>query len=992
MFKEILFWKNWNPLFKSIYFFLLFLIVIAFAFFVYGQFFTYDSVIPWQTVNYIDKKPYPLFEISKGIFNIPIENYTYYLSQSFRASTLLVNFYAVNIFFAIQIIGLVFLFSVLSYFKKWWFYVANSLIIITIAGYRFDLFMVFGDIRNFFILGIIISSVGLNVYYHFFKPYTSFAVRLISYIILFGIYATIILLGSTVKAPQLYFTSYGLFAPMIISLIFVFLVSFDVEYMLLFLTTATKSINKKTNTYNFLLISLLYLGNILLTLLNRMNIINWDMFYFSEYQMLGLSTIAGFFVYRRRLESFGEVIPFQPFGAFFYLVLAAITWASIGYAHATGNLSIIRSLKEFILFGHFGISLAFVIFILYNYTVYINDNLPVYEVILQKSKNLIHYVRIGGIIITASLIANHHNITIDYAFAGYYANIADVYMHEKDYPIASQYYKKVAEYKEFDFKRTLGVAAIAEAYDETEAAIDHYNKLHLSFDCEQAYATEAYLYDKLGNYFKAIGVLKDGLAKYPKSSHLTLNLGYEFGKTKQTDSALFYFEMAKLMGGVTDQANTNKTFMAISNGIELDTNDFENGNNYMPLSINQLSYKTLRKEKSANKFVTINNKEEYWLYQINFLANNINFPDTALVYKNINALILKDTNDSYSEALKYSNAMYLFANQKVDKAMEQLYLLKNYYVGSSSIYSNVLGVMTLCQKQNSKAFDYFNESYDERNNVGGMNGLIALVEMNNAAKTTEFAEKLINNTDASVRDFTKEIIDYSQKAVPSNPEEIVKYICINKKKLSSADLLKVANSITDNGLRLTALLIAQTELVDRKDFELAKSVDLTGMNVANMSYKANLNQLFILKSMGNADELLAKIDATKLNIEDQPYKYYLKAWAYNQKADKAATEKNIANMLEGLPLYQDGLLLAVNYYKNLGNIDKAYEICTKGLAINQYAITLKKELCLLSVPKGLGAFVEPQVIELKNELPAQEYELFRKQYDELMVKQSNVFN
>ncbi|HTF80252.1 MAG TPA: hypothetical protein VL947_00950, partial [Cytophagales bacterium] len=287
MFKEILFWKDWNPLFKFFYFFLVFILLAAVSFFTYGLLHPYESIIPWQTINLIERKAYPLFEVSRGIFSIPIENYSYYMTQNFRASSLLVNFEAVNLFCTLMVLTFVFLFTVITYFKGWWYYLANTLTIVTIAGLRMDLFMVYGDIRNLFVLIAICASVGLNIYFHFFRPQTPFVLRLLSYLLLFTLFALVIIQGSEIQSPQLYIVNYGLFAPLFITLVFTILVSFDVEYMFLYFTTSSKSVNPRSNTFNYLGISLLYLGNILLTLLNRLYVIDWDLYYLDEYLMLG---------------------------------------------------------------------------------------------------------------------------------------------------------------------------------------------------------------------------------------------------------------------------------------------------------------------------------------------------------------------------------------------------------------------------------------------------------------------------------------------------------------------------------------------------------------------------------------------------------------------------------------------------------------------------------------------------------------------------------
>ncbi|HTF82052.1 MAG TPA: hypothetical protein VL947_10015, partial [Cytophagales bacterium] len=221
----------------------------------------------------------------------------------------------------------------------------------------------------------------------------------------------------------------------------------------------------------------------------------------------------------------------------------------------------------------------------------------------------------------------------------------------------------------------------------------------------------------------------------------------------------------------------------------------------------------------------------------------------------------------------------------------------------------------------------------------------------------------------------------SKTQVPLEPEALVKHLNINIKRLSSAELLHIANSITDKGMQLTAYLIVQNELVERKEYELAQAINLNGMNVAHMSYKANLNSLYILLGQKNYELLLTNLEATKLNTEDLAFKYYLKAIAQISKGDTASAHKSIDQMLEALPLYTEAILLAIDYYEKRGNIDKAYEISANALTINHHNTAVKIKLCLLSVPKGLAPFVDKQLEELKYELSAQDYTAFKAKYD-----------
>ncbi|MFN8436563.1 MAG: hypothetical protein U0V72_02900 [Cytophagales bacterium] len=992
MLNEILFWKNWNKLFKNIYFFLLGLFVCSLVFFLYGLIQVEEISTPWQTVNYIDKKSYSYLDISMGVFNIPLENFTYFITQHYKAAPLQLHINLINIFFTLFVLVFIFLTSIISYFKRWWFYFANTLIILTIVGLRLDLFMVFGDTKNIFTIATLICFVGVGYFFHAIKPQTPFVQRLLVNLFLVTVFAVCLNLGTKLPYPQLYLSNYGLFAPIFICIVFTALVAFDVEYIFLYITTVSKSTNPKNNTFNFIAISVLYLGNLLLTVLKKMNVIDWDLFYLDEYFILFIATIAGFWVYRRRLEATGSVIAFQPFGAMFYVLMATLAWACIGYVQISDNVSLTKALKELILFIHFGFGLSFVIFLLYNYTVYLNQNLPVFAVIFNAEKGPIHYMRIGGLIVSISLITNNYNLAYKYLMAGYYSNIADVYMYEKDYGLATQYYNKVAEYKDYDYKRNMGMANIAENNEDYENALKFYENIHYSFDCKQAYINEAFIYDKQGNFLKSLDVLKEGNKKYPNSPEFFINIGYIFSKTKLYDSSLYYYKLAEKFTESEKMAKTNILGLAISKNInEILDENIENLD-YLPYSINYIAVKNIKGEACNLNYKNEVDNDAFWMYHINYQGNKLSKKDTSVLNKNTKILLAQDSLDDHKEDLIYANAIYNFEKSNINKAMTDMYYLKNYYTSESGVYANSLGIISLVQKQPKLAFEYFKESYADRYNVGGLNGLIALTEFKDLIARKDFLDVLINNTDVTVRDFTSEIAKFSNANLTfTNPEDIIKYININKKYISDNDLVGLISKIENPSYRLTASLLVQTELIARKSYSLAETIKLDGMNVAQMSYKANLNQLYILANKGEFEKIWKVIDETKLNKEDEVYRKYFKILAANGLKNFKFVNSHLEELVESLPLYSESVLFAVNYLENSNQKDKAYDLASKCLTINPGNLELKKKTCLLAVYKGLGMYLDKQLEELRLELPSNEYLEFKKKFDLAEQKQNAIF-
>ncbi|MDZ7896740.1 MAG: hypothetical protein U5N85_01740 [Arcicella sp.] len=534
------FWKNFQKPTRNLYLFSLIVFSISLIIFGLAYFKGLENVIHWDVLSELNDLPIVLdqFKISANeTLTIPAKAIT--VTEQFVASPMAINMIGNYVFLGLFMVGFLLILSALSALRRFWYLVFMGSVILLIV--TFNVGLIFNLANNYLNLILIVLYAGTSYFFHAFRPDIDMLKR-------FGIFFLIsILLGfviakfSSVEHPFLLLASYRTSGAMLLSIGFVFLISYEIINGFLIISTSSKSSN---SLFNLLIISLIYLSNVLLIFLYNNKVIDWNMIYLSPFLLLIISTILGIWGFRQREDLSREIMDFEESGAFIYVGLGIITLATCGLAFATANDPMIEVMEDAVTYSHLAMGVTFLAYILLNFSYLFRQGLEVYKVVFKPHRFQLWFFRILALIIIGGLLLPKNFFPIDQFSTASYNALGDYYTVEKDYKFAEIQYKLGINYEPRNHKTNYALASLALLQGDNETAGVYFRKALAKNPSEFAYeALGRSIYDN-DKFFETIFVLKEGLQKFPKSGELQNNLAYLYNKSKLMDSTVIYYELA----------------------------------------------------------------------------------------------------------------------------------------------------------------------------------------------------------------------------------------------------------------------------------------------------------------------------------------------------------------------------------------------------------------------------------------------------------------
>ncbi|MEA5460069.1 hypothetical protein VB796_13515 [Arcicella sp. LKC2W] len=537
---QLQFWANWQKPTRILYLFSLSILVISLLIFGIAYFKGLENVIHWDVLSELNDLPVVLdqFKVSPDeTLTIPAKAIT--VTEQFVASSMAINIVGNYIFLGLFVLGFLLILSALSAVNRFWYLIFMGSVILLIVTFNFGL--IFNLANNYLNVGLIVLYVGTSYFFHAFRPDIDILKR-------FGTFLFItILLGigiykfSSVNHPFLLLSSYRTAGAMLLSVGFIFLISYEIINGFLFITTSTKSTQSLNN---FLIISTIYLANVLLTFLNNNKIIDWNMIYLSPFLLLIISTILGIWGFRNRRNLSASITDFEESGAFIYAGLAIITFATCGLSFATANDPMTEALEDAITYSHLAMGIMFLGYVLVNFSGLFKQSLEVYKVVFKPLKFPVWMFQILAVIVISSLLVLKDFFPVKQASAAFYNCLGDYYTTEKDYKFAEVEYKLALAYEHRNHKTNYALASLSLTQGDNETAGVYFRQALAKNPSAYSYeALSRSLFDAK-SFFDAIFTLKEGLQKFPKSGELQNNLAYLYNKSNLSDSTVIYYEMA----------------------------------------------------------------------------------------------------------------------------------------------------------------------------------------------------------------------------------------------------------------------------------------------------------------------------------------------------------------------------------------------------------------------------------------------------------------
>ena len=657
------FWNNFQKPTRNLYLFSLIILTISLIIFGLAYFKGLENVIHWDVLSELGEVPIILDQFKVGNETLSIPAKTFIVTEQFVASPMAINMLGNYLFLGLFMIGFILILSALSALKRFWYLIFMGSVILLIV--TFNVGLVFNLADNYINIGAIVLYIGTSYFFHAFRPNIDVLKRFLVFFFITILLGISIHYFAKVTTPFLLLSSYRTSGAMLLSIGFIFLISYEIINGFLIISTSSKG---SKQLLNFLIITIIYLINVLLIFLYNNKIIDWNMIYLSPFLLLITSLILGIWGFRQRRNLSVEIMDFEESGAFIYVGLSIITLATGGLAFATGNDPMVEVFEDAVTYSHSAMGVMFLVYIMLNFSSLFRDGLEVYKVVFKPFRYPIWMFRIMALIMIGGLLLFIDFFPTKQFSAASYNALGDYYTTEKDYKFAEIEYKIALSYEPRNHKTNYALASLSLTQGDNETAGVYFRKATAKNPSPFDYEGLSRSLSDGDKFFNAIFVLKEGVQKFPKSGELQNNLAYLYNKSKLPDSTLIYYEMAIKNAKKPEVPVSNLlAFWAINlqeKGIEEVLNKTED-NKYNSFQANKLALKNVAKKANLQG----EDDRRFGWGGIFSSDSVLNASDFAWIYNQsiyqkskgkslpLRRLAESEDNESLSEDLLFANAL-----------------------------------------------------------------------------------------------------------------------------------------------------------------------------------------------------------------------------------------------------------------------------------------------------------------------------------------------
>src|SRR3989337_371405 len=191
------------------------------------------------------------------------------------------------------------------------------------------------------------------------------------------------------------------------------------------------------------LISVIYMTNVIITCMHELEVIDWNFIYLNPYLLLTISAILGIWGFRKREPMYENIFPFAPYGAYFFLALGAICFATIAQLLGNANDPALKIIRDAIIFSHTGYGIIFLVYVFSNFILMLARNLPVYKVLYNPTRMPYFTYRLAGLIAMLGFVFYSNLRTYGFhGAAGFYNTAGDLHTLLNNKAYAESFYEQ----------------------------------------------------------------------------------------------------------------------------------------------------------------------------------------------------------------------------------------------------------------------------------------------------------------------------------------------------------------------------------------------------------------------------------------------------------------------------------------------------------------------------------------------------------------------
>lgn len=987
--ESLFFWKNWNRESKFIYLLCLAFFFIVLGYFVFAFFLGTEAYFGWETSYAIEKIKTSIDAFEVGIFQFDIEANQELIFQNFYGKNITISPYTTIAIFSFTLILLLIILTILSFLNNWIYYFGTTFILGWLIAQQPNVLFIDFNYSTIIQLLPIVLIGGISYYFFAFNRNLKFLARFLIFGIITILYYFLILYISGNKSAVFYLYGYGSVVTIIISALFIALVSFEIVYGFIKLISMHGiSGQKQGNSLHFMLIFFIYMANIVLQYLNNAHKIQFELFTFSPFILLIISSLLGIYGFRDRSVMFNLQLPFSPFGAVIYLCWAAVCFLTIGFYFSTGNDSMIEVFEDIIHLTHIGFGIGFFMYVILNYQKWLSENRPVAKLIFSHQWVSFYSVYGTGILIFLTLFFYSNMFTLHQAYAGYYGTVADAYLFGNEEVLAEEYYGKSLQNEFQNHKSNYTLANILLKRENTRDAGYLFKKALLKKPSPYAYANAVRIFDMDGQTLEAIFQLKKGIVEFPNSAELHNNLALLFDKINMKDSAAIYLNKSiELSSNENIMANKLAYFIKLNVPISDSTSLFKSTTN-MVLETNKLAYKNifnLPKQESNLQTDSILTDIQFSYLTNKFLSNPSKFDSLEII--KLENLSSKDTNAAYRSGLSYLKAIkYFYTNKPLD-AVRMIDDLQICEEQAAAYYLNTIGLWSLKMGLYDMAADIFQLGNNKGDQQILLNKAIALAEAgkpNEAVKTLQITDSKDSTSKLLLNQFGQ-IYSSKTSIIALSGSDFEKYTTLHYRKteLKDSEIGNLFFGITNNdykfkaGKDLFSYYFKQNEW--NRCAEILNEISKLSLNNIQKSDYQTFKVLYFIAT-NDKNSLVEELNKPVTLTNASAHLTFGKAWILEQENNKDEAKELYISAANSLLNHSYIVSKCADFLAKNAFHEAAFKVLLNAVTLNAYDAKLYKFYTLQAIWYGIPSFAENGLAKVKTMVSPKEFSDFQMIY------------
>ncbi len=761
----------------------------------------YSSSIGWEVTTKGDVIKFPALTIDKGLLKHEILADKYLLLESYSGGEIERNLVLEQVILATAWLGILAVLVGASFLKRYGFFASIALFALFINRLNLAEVGLFG-VESKLVLGIPFLALSIPlIYFSEYNKKVSFVLRfcllfLVSIVLWFGI--------SDIQIFTDHFIAHSLFSFAICGLIFLFIISEEIGFTILYLIT--KGRGGKSNHLHFIALSLFYLGNLTLYYLNKAGFVLNSFFFFDPFVLIAFTSLIALWSIKFKFDFLVKYVS----GNIFLIItlgLGIVLMCLISLSMIKGNDSVYHAFHYLVLYFHLGFGVFFMLYIIVNFIDPLIGGLEIYK-IAYKERNFPYVsARLGGLAVIMGFYFLSGQEAYQLLRAGYYNALGDIEITKENDALAKEYYLQAdfLGYNNHYSNYSLGWMNLNEG-KEFQAKI-RFERASAKHPSTFALANYGNLDAELKTN-KVQAMLEQGLSEF-NSGEIKNNLGILQMQKQNFDQALIYFEDAESSTSWNQAPLLNKWNVFKLKEIIDSTriaSDYTNGNYGVKAN---LITTLINSSELAFKMEGL--EEAFPLHRQAYLLNSTYlFPHDSLEVL-IKSEIENSIDANLNDRLRKSLAIYFYKKGEVDKAFKMMdYLQANAYIAYKGDYLADLGKMALDQGALQLSLDYFNKAIEFKYQPAKMSRLETLSAMNKKKEMEGTLLEIIQE-DAGMTDFANEFLAQSSSYVFQKPR--FQKMDFSEMSIESIEIEARKNSFNENQV-VDAIL----ELNKREEF------------------------------------------------------------------------------------------------------------------------------------------------------------------------------